>query len=110
MSKIYFLKIRGQRQIDSVYKIGMGQNTEDGNLDIEDPNYHLGIRRWYEMAENKCLVLNDLDIDWAINCLESLAEAADDEARFDANLEARATARGYRRLMRALIKTKKEAQ
>lgn len=108
MSKTYTLKLRGQRQVDSVFKIGMGQNSTEGNHDLEDPNYHLGIARWYEMASDRILVLNDLDIDWAIICLRSLAEAADDEARFDANSEARATARGYLRLMRALIRTKQK--
>ena len=111
MSKTYTLKLRGDRAVDAVLKIGDGQNTSEGILDQADHYYHLGSDKWYEMAKNRLLVLNGKDIDFAIGVLDNLGDAAMDNVAGNSydGAEYRAKAKAYYRLRRALLKVWAEA-
>ena len=106
MNKTYTLRLKGDRQVDAIHKVSMGQNTDEGVHDQSDVYYHLGSRKWSEMASSRLLVLTELDITFLEGALESLAEASDDNSQFDK--EERALAKGYRRLRRAVLKMKEE--
>ena len=108
MSKTYTLRLKGHRQVDAIHKVSMGQNTDEGLHDQSDIYYHLGSRKWSEMARDGLLVLTELDIQFLEGALESLAECADDNSQFDK--EERALAKGYRRLRRAVLKMKEEGR
>jgi hypothetical protein len=106
MNKTYTLRLKGDRQVDAIHKVSMGQNTDEGVHDQSDIYYHLGSSKWSEMANNRLLVLTELDVTFLEGALESLAQCADDNA--DLGREYRALAKGYRRLRRAVLKMKEE--
>lgn len=73
--KTFEFKLKTATQERWIYKISMGQNTVDGD---DGENYHLGSRRWEQMASSRCLSLTETDLDFAIGCLENYADSARD--------------------------------
>lgn len=69
----YRLKLRNEKQAYWIYKIGMGQNTDDGILGEE-----LGIKKWSQMARDKMIVVDDQYLQYAIDKLDVYADIADD--------------------------------
>lgn len=112
MSKVYTISLKGKRAVECVVKAAMGQNTSEGVHDLDDRYYHLGSDRWYAMAQNELLVLNERDLEDAILCFSSLGEAAEDNSGahdYD-GANNRAKAKAFARLVSALRKAKEEAR
>jgi hypothetical protein len=86
MSK-YTLRLKGDRQQYWVYKISMGQNTDEG------------IGFWSQMASERFLSLSESELDWAISCLSNFADIAHDDGQ-------RSDEKSATRLMESLMTLK----
>jgi hypothetical protein len=111
VDKKHTIRLKGPRAVDAVIKIANGQNTDDGGDDSHPNGYHLGATKWCQMAANRELVLNDRDLEFAIDVLENLRDAAMDNAQGNSynGAEYRAEGKAYDRLRESLIKVQKEA-